>query len=144
MAAVGQGIPVPARQTAGFVRPNIGVLVALLTLACAAAFPVFVRSDASTRGQDMQQLELRRGLLTGEIRQLEASLAELASVDRIQRDAISLGMVPADDDLYVQVDTPAPADLEVPFAFRPAAAVDPLASDDSPWWRDLLDSLPFR
>jgi hypothetical protein len=144
MAAIGQGIPVPARQSSGLVRPNLGVLLALLLLAGAAAFPVFVRSDASSRGQEMQQLTLERGLITGEIRQLEADLAELASVDRIRRDALSLGMTPADDDLYVQVEVPAPADLEVPFAFRPEQEEPAPVVEDQSWWRDLLDSLPFR
>lgn len=145
MAAIGRDFPVPAQQSPGLLRPNIGVLLALVVLAAAAAFPVFVRSNASMRGQEMQRLTLEQSLLTGEIRQLEADLAELASVDRVLRDALSLGMVPAEDNLYVRVDVVPPADLEVPFAFRPEeTTTEQTIPGEQPWWRDLLDSLPFR
>jgi hypothetical protein len=90
----------------------------------------------------MQQLEEERVELTAEIHQLEAEVAALASLDRTERAARErLGMVPAGRLTYVSVNVESPGEALLP---RPIVSVSPEAGRESPWWQDLLESLPSR
>lgn len=104
-----------------------------------------------------EKLELETG-----VRQLEAEVATLSSLERIEREAERLGL-----DLPVSVTHttvaavwPAAADDLLPARFAPAteedaatagSSVDDAAiagadgsSDDAEWWQKLLNSLPFH
>ena len=73
---------------------------------------------------------------------LEAEVATLTSLERVEREARGrLGMVPAREILYLEVDAPPPRPELVPRRFSHYAS-DAGESGNS-WWQDLLKLLPF-
>ncbi len=91
----------------------------------------------------MQRLEEQQSTLQAENHQLEADIAALSSLDRIEHDARDrLGMIPARKIEYVSVDTPAPSGPLLP---RPILALpegQPPSQTDS-WLDSLLKVLPL-
>jgi hypothetical protein len=131
-----RGIPFPAPRINGW------ILASVLVASLGAALPVLQHSIATSRGFDSQLLDARQAQLQGEIRALEAAVARLASLDRVEQRANELGMVPAEDPLYVTVDEPGPAPAKVPAELLPRAV--PAEPDDpAPWWRMSVNWLPL-
>jgi len=124
-------------------RPGVVIAAALAAVALAAMIQVVQSSDATTRGYQVQQLERRRLELEARVHEKEAEVAFLSSLDRVEREARTrLGMVPAEQRLYMQMSEPVPREQLLPTRFLPPAEAAP-AGGGRPWWRRLLDRLPL-
>ena len=151
MAVVDRTIA-PAKPKTGGLRLQ---LVPLLLLAAGAVaviglLRVVQTSQATTAGFAMQILRQEKLELETSVRQLEAEVASLSSLDRIERDAKRLGLELPERVSYLAVNVAWPATAEdlLPARFAPAEEQAAAGSlDGSPersgWWQDLLSILPF-
>jgi hypothetical protein len=130
-----RGIPMPGPRINGWI---VGAVVAV---GIGATLPVLQNSMATSRGFDNQALEAQRVELQSEIRQLEAEVAQFDSIDRIERRARTIGLVPASDAIYVTVSEPGPAPARIPSEFLPR--VEPERDSPDSWWRSLVRWLPL-
>lgn len=103
---------------------------------------VIQTSDATSTGYNIRRLEQDRLDWSARVHRLEAEVASLTSLERVEREAQGrLGMVPAEKVLYLEVDVPPPRQQLVPRRFSPS---EPGAgSAGTPWWQALLKLLPF-
>ena len=108
-------LPLPARPG----PINWWALGAFAVFGVGAMLPVLQNSTATSRGFEVQQLEAQQAKLNGEIRQLESEVAALTSLDRIQRRAGDIGLVPGSDPIYIQVAEPGPAPAGSPQSISP-------------------------
>lgn len=127
-----RALPVPVRFP-GF---NWWVFAAILIAGLAAMFPVLQNSMATSRGFDVQRLQAEQTRINGDIRLLEADVAQLTSLPRIQRRASEIGLGPGDTPIYVTIDEAGPAPAKIPSEYLP----EPAAQADEPesWWHSLL------
>jgi cell division protein FtsL len=112
----------------------VAVAIALLQVVQSSSF--------ANTGQQIQRLELEKQSRTAEIRDMEAQVAALSSLDRIERSARNqLGMVPAARIEHISVNAAAPG---VPLLPRPILnPVRPAAPATEPWWQSLFKALPL-
>lgn len=121
--------------------PALGILAAGL-VGAAALLPVAQTSNATSTGSEIRRLEAEKTAIKARLYTQEAGLADLGSLDRVDRRAKELGMVPAERWMYVTVSDRPPA-ATVPVRYlteQPRAAVK---SEARPWWRSLLSQLPW-
>ena len=126
-------------------------LMPLLTVAASLVLVlglarVIQPSQVTTAGFAMQSLQQEKLELETSVKQLEAEVATLSSLERIEREATRLGLELPVHVSYVPVNVAWPgtaADL-LPARFAPVDedAVDG-SPDDAGWWQHLLNSLPF-
>ena len=149
-----------AKQT--IAQPKTGgtriQVVPLLLIAGAIAVIGLLRvvqtSQATTASfaiQSLQQEQLERETT---VRQLEAEIASLSSLERIERDAQRLGLTRPDETYHVTVNAAWPVTAEdvLPARFAPAGEEDSAGGESgatgspesSGWWQDFLELLPFR
>ncbi len=152
-----------------------GARLQLMPLLLVAASAVIVlgllrivqTSQATSASFAMQTLQQEKLELETGVRQLEAEVATLSSLERIEREAERLGLeLPVTvSHTTVAAVWPAAADDLLPARFAPATeedaatadasaddvSVDDAAiagadgsSDDAEWWQKLLNSLPFQ
>ncbi len=136
-------------------------LVPLLLLAAGAVaviglLRVVQTSQATTASFAMQSLQQDKLELETSVRQLEAEVASLSSLDRIERDAKRLGLELPERVSYLSVNVAWPATAEdlLPARFAPpedeASLAGPAADgvdgslENPSWWRDLVNLLPFN
>jgi hypothetical protein len=124
-------------------RPRINgwIVGGLLIAGVGALLPVIETSVATTRGFNNQELSTERFELQGEIRQLEAQLANFTSLQRIERRARSLGLVPAEDPIYIEISEPGPEPAHIPAGLLPQAT--PETAEPESWWGSLIGWLPL-
>lgn len=122
-------------------RPNWWILGAMAVVGASAMLPVLQSSWTTTRGFQAQDLERRQMSLNGDIRQLEAEVAGLTSLNRIERRAHAIGLGPASTPIYVEVSEFGPAPAQIPSEFLPEL-VRPGEEPES-WWRSLLSRVPL-
>ena len=67
----------------------------MAVVSASAMLPVLQSSWTTTRGFQAQELEARQASLNGDIRQLESEVASLTSLNRIERRAAALGLLPS-------------------------------------------------
>jgi len=132
-----------------FARPNYRTwsLPRILVLAFGAAallglLQVIQTSDATSTGYTINRLEQERLDWSAQVHRLEAEVATLTSLERVEREARDrLGMVPAENVLYLEVDVPPPQQQLLPRRF---SASEPGAGEPgTSWWQALLKLLPF-
>ena len=131
----GRAIPLPR------LRVNGWVVGGLLLAGLGAVLPVIETSVATTRGFDNQELSAQRVQLQGDIRELEAELANFTSLQRIERRAQNLGMVPAEDPIYIEISEPGPEPAHVPAGLLPQATPETVKPES--WWGSLIGWLPL-
>ncbi len=109
---------------------------------------VIQTSQATTASFAMQSLQQDKLKLETSVKQLEAEVGTLSSLERIQREATRLGLQLPERVSYTKVNVAWPgtaADL-LPARFAPMDE-DETGVDGSPadagWWQHLLNSLPF-
>jgi hypothetical protein len=92
----------------------------------------------------MQRLEREQADRRARVHQLEAEVAALSSLDRVERAARErLGMVPAPKIRYLDVAIEPPAGLLLPGPFVvPEAAAAP--KEGTSWWDRLLRASPLE
>lgn len=145
-ASLGAAVSRPAsRERARAVPGSLGTVgrfaLLALVLGLAALLPVIQSSSVTSTGYRVRQLERQNALQEARVAALEAEVAQLSSRDRVERRARELGMVPAQDPVYIQVDTPGPGALHVPRRYTPPLpAADPA---DRTWWETLVDAVRF-
>jgi hypothetical protein len=135
LGGVGRGIPLR--------RPRINgwIIGGMLLAGIGAALPVLETSVATTRGFDNQALTGEKLELQGDIRELEAQVANFTSLQRIERRALSLGLVPATDPIYLEINEPGPEPAKIPAGFLPVAT--PALGAPESWWESLIGWLPL-
>ena len=137
---ISRPLPRPLPRITG-VRPVL--LGAFLVVASLGLLQVIQTSSATTTGYNLQRLEDERSATQAEVPQLEAEVAVLTSIDRIDREARDrLGMVPADNTMTLSVEKQAPAQQLVPLRFLTEQSEAPQVKSTA-WWRKLLGLLPF-
>ena len=132
-----------------FARPNYRpwslpriLVLAFGAVALLGLLQVIQTSDATSTSYTIHRLEQERQDWSAQVHSLEAEVATLTSLDRVEREARGrLGMVPAGDALYLEVDVPPPQQQLLPRRF---SASEPSASEPgTSWWQALLKLLPF-
>ena len=123
------------------------LVVAVVAIVVVALLQLVQTSDAATSNFAIQKIEQERLELRTRTSQLEAEIAALSSLSRIEREARErLGLEPATAQQSLQVNVPWPgADQQLlPTRFAPDEEPEVVEqSDGSGWWRDLLELLPF-
>ena len=113
--------------------PGLGVVSAAGLVTAAALLPVVQNSTATTAGFETRRLEQRKADLQAAIYQAQTEVAQLGSLDRIDREARGrLGMVPAERAVVIQVKEPAPTGGHVPARFLQGAAPEPEPAAPAP------------
>jgi cell division protein FtsL len=136
---VSRPLPRPFPHVTG-VRPVI--LGAFLAVAAVGLLQVAQTSSATTTGYNLQRLEQTRATKQAQVHQLEAEVAQLTSMDRIEKEAAGrLGMVPAENVISLEVHKQPPAQQLVPRRFLQNDGAT--ATSAQPWWRKVLGVLPF-
>jgi hypothetical protein len=98
-------------------------------------------SSATSRGFEVQQLHAEQALLEGAVSVLESDIAELTSLDRVQRRASELGLQPATSTIYISVDEAGPEPAKIPAEYLSDPA--PTTGGTESWWQSLLEWLPL-
>jgi cell division protein FtsB len=129
-----------------FLKRRQGRLIAAaagVVIVAAAAFQVNQFSTATSASYDINELSRLRAARQAENRDLEAEVAGLSSLARVDLEArLRLGLVPAERKLYVDVNQPLPQKQTLPTRFLPPDAHDTVPAPD-PLWKRLLRLLPF-
>ncbi len=123
--------------------PMAAVLtIALIAMGLAAFLPLLLSSHDTTTGHNIRELEGQRDDWQAQTHELEADIASLAALDRIEKEARErLHMQEPEEKLYITVDVAAPEDQPIPARFLPPPR-QPVEEHQS-WWQSLLDLLPF-
>jgi cell division protein FtsL len=133
-------LPKPLPQTNN-VRPVL--LGAFLIVARIGLLQVAQTSNATTTGYTLNRLEQQRQDVQAQVHQLEAEVASLTSMDRIQAEAQGrLGMVPAGTVINLEVHKPPPDQQLIPRRFAPEPKAPQPTSTS--WWQSLVRLLPFH
>ena len=143
MATLDRLAPPPTSVlTAPTWSPRRAIAAALTVAAAIAVLQVVQSSGFAHAGQSMQRLEAERADTAARVHRLEAEVAALSSLDRIERAARDqLGMVPARTTLHIQVSVPAP---DGPLLPRPVIQpLPPASANGDPWWQRLVNALPL-
>jgi cell division protein FtsL len=139
----------PARAfPRSFVRRNPSHLllaIAVATAIGAAVFHVNQLSRATTAGYEIDALQRLRSAKQAENHELEAEVASLSSLARVDWEArTQLGLQPARQTLHLSVNHPVPERQMLPGRYAPPEA--PLVEQEepsTPLWRRVLQLLPF-
>jgi cell division protein FtsB len=117
--------------------------IAIVAVGLAGLLPLLQSSQTTTTGYSIRQLERQRNDWEARSHELEAEIASLAALDRIEREARErLHMEAPEHTVYITVDVASPASQPVPDRFLPPKKQEG-AKEDQSWWQSLLDLLPF-
>lgn len=136
LGRAGRGLPL--RTPAGHL--NWTLIGAVSAVALSAMLPVLQNSAATSQGFDIQAIRQREAEIDGEISLLESDVARLTSLNRIERRAQDIGMVPAANPIFVSVNEPGPAPAKLPAEYLPRRS--PQQDAPAPWWKPLVGWLP--
>ncbi len=118
------------------------VTICVVVIGLAGLLPLIVSSETTRTSSDVQQLERASNDWQARVQELQADIAFLGSLDRIEKEARErLGMVPPTETVYVTVDAPEPEAQLVPSRFLPAKKEQPRQEES--WWESLLHKLPL-
>ena len=136
---ISRPLPRPFPRITG-VRPVLAG--AFLVVACLGLLQVVQTSSATTTGYNLRRLEDERSATQAEVHALEAQVAVLTSIDRIDREARDrLGMVPAGNTMTLEVHKQPPEQQLVPLRFLSETKAPQV--ETSSWWQKLLNLLPI-
>lgn len=147
MAAL-QRPALPAPRIFGKARPQTRALViagAALLVVMAAAFQVNIFSRMASTSYEINALERQHATLQAENRELEAEVAALSSLARVDWEARTrLKMEPPKKTVRVEVNQPVPDRHSLPTRFLPPDVAQPAAAPQgSSWIAWLRELLPF-
>jgi cell division protein FtsL len=144
-------LPLPRRlpnpRLFGWLRSGKGLLtLAILLVLAVAALQVNQFSRLTSTGYEIDQLNQLRAAKQAQNHELEAEVARLSSLARVDWEArVDHHMVPATRKLYIAVNQPVPQRETLPTRFLPQPS--PVATAESapgdPIWKRLLKLLPF-
>lgn len=144
MAVVSRTISPPQQQTSIAVRFGPFLLIAVAALVTVGLLRVVQTSQATSAGFAVQALQQDKLKVETELRQLEADVALLSSLERVEREAQRLGLVLPAAQASVRVNVALPAGNVLPARFAPEDAEESTGSGATSWWRTLLKPLPFN
>jgi len=125
--------------------PGLGAVAAVCLVAAAALLPVVQSSNVTTAGYETRRLEQRKADLQASIYNAQTEVAQLGSLERIDREARDrLGMVPADRVVMLPVTEAPQTAWHVPARFFKDAAPAPTPAPNEGGWQGLLARLWFR
>ncbi len=142
--AVLQRAALPATRKIGRWRPRwlLGGTLALVVLA--AGLQVNQFSRLTSTGYQLNELNRQRAARQAENHELEAEVARLSSLGRVDWEARTrLHMVPASQRLYLNVNHAAPDRQSLPTRFLPPEASTAKPGTGTPWWKQILELAPF-
>lgn len=117
--------------------------LAALAIGLAALFPLIQSSGATSTNFQIQRLEQELTDWEARTDELEAEIATLSGLERIEQEAAQrFQMVPAQETIYLTVDQPGPEPLRLPSRFLPPEPAPALAGGSSLWDR-LFGWLPW-
>lgn len=120
------------------------LLIAGVMLVAIAGMQLYQMSRATTASFKIQLLHQQETELETSVRQLEADVASLTSLSRIQRDAARLGLQLAQDRDTVSVNVPLPEQRsELPSRYAPQIEQPEVGGEQASWWHRLLKLLPL-
>ena len=121
------------------------LLLVFAALALLGLLQVSQIGDATSTGYNIRRLERERQDWDAQVRQLEAEVASLTSLDRVEREARNrLGLVPARARIYLDVAVPPPDQQLVPRRYlSPEGSASPGEDAGGSWWQSVLKLLPF-
>ena len=145
MAVISRTISPAQQQTSIAVRFGPFLLIAVAALVIVGLLRVVQTSQATTVGFSVQALQQDKLELETALRQLEADVALLSSLERIEREALRLGLALPVEQASVSVNVALPAANALPTRFVPVEDVEESTdSGATSWWRSLLKPLPFN
>jgi hypothetical protein len=119
---------------------NWWLVSGLIILGLGGTLPVLQNSATTARGFDIRALEAEQAQLRTDISLLEADVARLTTVDRIERRALQLGLGPAGEPpIFVRIDEPGPAPAQIPSEYLPGSALK--EPGPRPAWQRFLAKL---
>lgn len=147
MAAL-QRPALPAPRIFGRTRPQTRTLLIALAgamVVMAAAFQVNIFSRMASTSYEINALERQHAALQAENRELEAEVAALSSLARVDWEARTrLRMEPPKKTVRIEVNQPVPDRHSLPTRFLPPEAAQPVAAPEgSSWIAWLRELLPF-
>jgi cell division protein FtsL len=115
-----------------------------LAIAAIAVLQLYQTSRATTASFKMQGLEQQKLELDTAVRQLEADVASLSSLTRIEQEASRLGLEAAQARYTVQVNVaPPPQGVGLPTRYAPKIDGAGVGGQQASWWHKLRRLLPF-
>jgi hypothetical protein len=143
--AVLQRPALPFPRTLSRPSSRLWIVGALAVLAAGALAQVHQFSTLTSTGYEIEQLEHLRTEKLAANHELEAEVAQLSSLARVDWEArVRLGMQPATRRFYIEVNQAPPEQQRIPTRFLPDAAPDDATAARSPsLWQRLRDVLPF-
>ena len=146
MAVISRTISPPQQQTSTSIAVRLGpfLLIAVAALVIVGLLRVVQTSQATTAGFAVQALQQDKLEVETALRQLEADVALLSSLERIEREALRLGLAPPSVQASVRVNVALPATNALPTRFAAEEAEESTGSGATSWWRSLLKPLPFN
>lgn len=147
MAAIDRPALRPSSAAAARRLGNVGpgLLLAFAALSLLGLLLVSQAGDATSTGYAIRRLEQERQDWDARVRQLESEVAALTALDRVEREARQrLGLVPAQERVYLPVPVPPPEQQLVPRRYFLLPEEEHLAEySGRSWWQSLLRLLPF-
>lgn len=118
------------------------LIFATMVVGIAALLPLVQSSGATSTAGHIRVLEQQREDWQARLHEQEVTVAELGSLDRIDKEARErLKMGPPTDVNYISIDAPAPAPHRMPGRFLPDQPNQVSAGDSL--WKALTDWFPF-
>ncbi len=123
-----------------FTQPSInfrwGIICSISLLTLSALIPVLQASLITTQGHDIQLLKQNRSQITAELRLIESELAELNSLERIERRAREIGLIdPPTLPIFIEI----PSHLiSVTKTTEQLPGQEKQTLEPTPWWRSIL------
>lgn len=113
----------PAPRFRGLSLPRLGVsgwiVAGALIVSASAMAPVVQNSLMTTQGRNLEALAGEQNALRVEMRQLEAEIARLISVERIARRASEIGLLPGANAIFVTIGETGPEPPKIPAEHLP-------------------------
>jgi len=113
----------PAPRTRSLSLPRLGVsgwvIAGALIVSAGALAPVVQNSLMTTQGRNIEVLQQEQKALQVEMRQLEAEIARLTSIERVARRAGEIGLVPNAAAIFVTIGEAGPEPPKIPAEHLP-------------------------
>lgn len=137
--------PLPVQRAHGRIASGRFVLVGAITLVIGAALlQVNQFSAVTVTGYQIEDLRRERAAKLAENHALEAEVARLSSLARVEIEArVRLGMAPAARVMHLEINGPVPEHQTLPTRYLPGEDASGAGTADPPLWKRLIDLLPF-
>ena len=138
-------LPLPIRSMPRLRGGRLALFAGIALVVSLAALQVQQFSAVTSTGYQIESLKRERLARQAENHELEAEVARLGSLARVDLEArLRLKMEPAKKTLYITVNQPLPSEQQLPWRFAPAAVEPAPAPESHPSvFERLLELLPF-